>query len=97
VRGDGDDGARAELHRGCVQRVVPADVVTFVRSVHARDVRADQRRHGAGELLRSCCSVVGVRLGELTPPIYYKYSIPTDNCPQPKETLPAVSTLTLPY
>jgi hypothetical protein len=22
---------------------------------------------------------------------------PTDNCPQPKETLPAVSTLTLPY
>jgi hypothetical protein len=24
-------------------------------------------------------------------------SLPTDNCPQPKETLPAVSTLTLPY
>ena len=24
-------------------------------------------------------------------------SLPTDNCPQPKETLPAVSTSTLPY
>jgi hypothetical protein len=31
------------------------------------------------------------------PGLEFVTSLPTDNCQQPKETLPAVSTLTLPY
>ena len=40
-----------------------------------------------------------IRMGmtPYTPIQRFVTSLPTDNCPQPKEALPAVSTLTLPY
>jgi hypothetical protein len=79
-----------------------AQLLTIHSLVAVRRDRAKERREdanpdyaGAEENLASLHSVSFKHPLEMK--ARFVTSLPTDNCPQPKETLPAVSTLTLPY